>query len=92
MSSGNEQSFLQDIREAIRRIQSYTADTDYDEFHVDIKTQDAVMRNLEIIGEDTKLPIFLGAISVGCAINLSITTLGSILILSGTLSKMICRH
>lgn len=54
MSSGNEQSFLQDIREAIHRIQSYTTDMNYDEFQADIKTQDAVMLNLEIIGEATK--------------------------------------
>ena len=54
MSSVNEQAFLKDILEAIRRIQSYTDGLDYDGFQADTKTQDAVMRNLEIIGEATK--------------------------------------
>lgn len=54
MSSSHEQAFLQDIREAIHRIHSYTAGLDYDSFQADIKTQDAVLRNLEIIGEATK--------------------------------------
>ena len=54
MSSSNEQAFLTDIREAIHRIQSYTEGMDYDEFQADTKTQDAVMRNLEILGEATK--------------------------------------
>ncbi len=54
MSSVNEQSFLKDILEAIHRIQSYTENMDYDGFQTDTKTQDAVMRNLEIIGEATK--------------------------------------
>jgi uncharacterized protein with HEPN domain len=54
MSSLNEQAFLRDIREATHRILSYTVGMDYDEFQADIKTQDAVIRNLEIIGEATK--------------------------------------
>jgi uncharacterized protein with HEPN domain len=54
MSSVNEQAFLNDILEAIRRIQAYTVAMDYDGFQNDTKTQDAVMRNLEIIGEATK--------------------------------------
>ena len=54
MSSVNEQSFLKDILEAIHRIQSYTENMDYDGFQTDTRTQDAVMRNLEIIGEATK--------------------------------------
>lgn len=54
MSNVNEQSFLKDILEAIHRIQSYTEDMNYDAFQSDTKTQDAVMRNLEIIGEATK--------------------------------------
>jgi uncharacterized protein with HEPN domain len=54
MSSAKEEAFLKDILEAIRRIQAYTEDTDYDAFCADTKTQDAVMRNLEIVGEATK--------------------------------------
>lgn len=54
MCSEKEQAFLQDIREAINRIQPYVADMDDKNFQNDLKTQDAVIRNLEIIGEATK--------------------------------------
>lgn len=54
MYSTKEEAFLKDMQEAIRRIQAYTEETDYDAFCADIKTQDAVMRNLEIIGKATK--------------------------------------
>jgi len=43
--------YLDDILEAIGRIQEYTASLDYGMFAQDRKTQDAVVRNLEIIGE-----------------------------------------
>ena len=42
---------LDDILEAIERIRKYTQNLDEAEFSSDIKTQDAVIRNLEIIGE-----------------------------------------
>ncbi len=42
---------LDDILEAIAKIRDYTADLDYAAFAKDAKTQDAVVRNLEIIGE-----------------------------------------
>ena len=48
------EDFLRDIREAVRRIRMYTDAMTYDHFLADIKTQDAVTRNLEIIGEATK--------------------------------------
>ncbi len=54
MCSVKEQAFLRDIGEAIRRIQLYTKDLEYEAFLADTKTQDAVVRNLEIIGEATK--------------------------------------
>ena len=54
MCSVKEQAFLQDIGEAARRIQSYTTGMSYEAFLNDTKTQDAVVRNLEIIGEATK--------------------------------------
>lgn len=53
MFSGKEQTFLRDIKEAVHRIQSYTTDMDYELIQTDLKTQDAVLRNLEIIGEAT---------------------------------------
>ena len=43
--------YLDDIIEATRRIKEFTDRMDFDAFKADIKTQDAVVRNLEIIGE-----------------------------------------
>lgn len=43
--------YLDDILEAIDKIRDYTAGMDYTAFSKDTKTQDAVIRNLEIIGE-----------------------------------------
>ncbi len=54
MSKRTDRDFLSDIQEAIRRIGKYTAGITYQAFLEDTKTQDAVIRNLEIIGEATK--------------------------------------
>jgi len=54
MSVRPDSVYLADIREAIRRIGEYVVGTPYEQFRKDIRTQDAVMRNLEIIGEATK--------------------------------------
>ncbi|MFQ5614135.1 MAG: DUF86 domain-containing protein [Anaerolineae bacterium] len=54
MSERTDRDFLNDIQEAIRRIAEYTAGMSYQAFLEDVKTQDAVIRNLEIIGEATK--------------------------------------
>ncbi len=43
--------YLQHMAQAIDNIQSYTAGMDATSFKADRKTQDAVIRNLEIIGE-----------------------------------------
>ena len=43
--------FVQDILESIRKVHTYLGNMTYDEFLADGKTQDAVMRNLEVIGE-----------------------------------------
>ncbi len=43
--------YLDDILEAIQQIRIYVADQSEDVFAKDRKTQDAVVRNLEIIGE-----------------------------------------
>ncbi|MHA1717439.1 MAG: HepT-like ribonuclease domain-containing protein [Promethearchaeota archaeon] len=45
---------LKDILEAINRIETYTKNMNYEKFLEDIKTQDAVARNIEIIGEAVK--------------------------------------
>jgi len=54
MSERVDRDFLSDIREAARRVGAYTAAMTYDAFLADIRTQDAVIRNLEIIGEAAK--------------------------------------
>lgn len=54
MSERTNQEFLSDIREALQRISTYVAGLDYEAFVEDTKTQDAVIRNLEILGEATK--------------------------------------
>jgi len=54
MSSRSDRDLLSDILEALRRARSYTADQSYDQFLADTKTQDAVIRTLEILGEATK--------------------------------------
>ncbi len=54
MSECADEAWLKDILEGTRRIQLYTKDMEYDAFLKDFKTQDAVVRNIEIIGEATK--------------------------------------
>ena len=54
MSKRQEVELLSDVKEAIKRIGTYTQKMEYKEFLQDIKTQDAVVRNLEIIGEAVK--------------------------------------
>ena len=46
--------YLEDILEAARKIRLYTAGLSFEEFCDDSKTADAVIRNLEIIGEAIK--------------------------------------
>lgn len=43
--------YLDDILEAVESIAGYTSGLDFEAFRQDRKTQDAVLRNLEIIGE-----------------------------------------
>jgi len=54
MSERTDQEFLSDIREAIQRISTYLTGIDYEIFVKDTKTQDAVIRNMEILGEAAK--------------------------------------
>jgi uncharacterized protein with HEPN domain len=55
MSKREDTAVIQDIKEAIDRIISYTSKMEYDDFLRDYKTQDAVVRNIEILGEAAKL-------------------------------------
>jgi len=54
MSRRSDEMLLTDILEASTRISRYIDSMNYDEFLKDIKTQDAVVRNIEIIGEAVK--------------------------------------
>ena len=55
MSKREPAAVIQDIREAASRIISYTSKMEYEDFLQDYKTQDAVIRNIEILGEAAKL-------------------------------------
>lgn len=58
MSERLPELLLEDILEAITKIQDYTKDMSLNSFGEDEKTIDAVVRNLEIIGEAAnKLPL-----------------------------------
>lgn len=54
MSERSEQAFLRDMLEAAERISTYCRNMDYDAFLGDVRTQDAVVRNIEILGEAAK--------------------------------------
>ncbi len=54
MSKRTDAALLGDIREAIRRIEAYARHLTYPQFLRTIQTQDAVVRNLEILGEAVK--------------------------------------
>lgn len=54
MSERSDAEFIRDIVEAISRISAYTTGMTYEAFLADTKTQDATVRNLEIIGEAVK--------------------------------------
>jgi len=46
--------YFEDILQAIASIETYIKDMSFNDFTEDRKTQDAVVRNLEVIGEATK--------------------------------------
>jgi len=54
MSERQIKDSLQDMLEAARRIILYIENTVFEEFQKDFKTQDAVLRNLEVLGEAAK--------------------------------------
>jgi len=49
-----DKEYLADIVEAVERIVAYTRELTYEEFLTDRKTQDAVLRNLQVMGEAVK--------------------------------------
>lgn len=54
MSRRELKLYIEDINQAITKIDEYTKDILYVNFEEDTKTIDAVVRNLEIIGEAAK--------------------------------------
>lgn len=54
MPSRGDAEFLANIKEAIHRVKTHITGMSYEAFSEDIKTQDVVVRNLEIIGEAAK--------------------------------------
>ncbi len=54
MSERGDEEFINDIKDSIYKIEQYTKKMGYEKFLKDTKTQDAVIRNIEIIGEATK--------------------------------------
>ena len=49
-----DREYLADTVEAVQRIVAYTGELTYEEFLTDRKTQDAVLRNLQVLGEAVK--------------------------------------
>ena len=57
MSKRPSELLIEDILESIEKIESYTENISFENFQNDSKTVDAVVRNLEIIGEaSSRLP------------------------------------
>ncbi len=54
MSERGDLELVADMREAIARIERYTAGRSYETFLQETMVQDAVVRNLEILGEAAK--------------------------------------
>ena len=54
MSKRGDRELLIDMLESIRRVQMYVDGLEYQDFINDLKTQDAVIRALEILGEASK--------------------------------------
>lgn len=50
----NQKLYVCDILDAVTLIESFVMDMDYEEFRKDAKTQSAVIRQFEIIGEAVK--------------------------------------
>ena len=54
MSKRSDMDLIDDILICIEKIELYIKDIDYDKFTDDAKTQDAVVRNIDVIGEAVK--------------------------------------
>jgi uncharacterized protein with HEPN domain len=54
MSKRDARLFLSDMAEAVEKIENWVRDISYEKFVADRMLQDAVVRNLEILGEAAK--------------------------------------
>ncbi|WP_199247440.1 DUF86 domain-containing protein [[Phormidium] sp. ETS-05] len=54
MSSRTQRECLTDMLDAIQRARTYINSMSYEEFSADLKTQDATIRTLEVLGEASK--------------------------------------
>ena len=54
MSKRSDIDLIDDILICFAKVKEYISEISYDEFILDHKTQDAVIRNIEIIGEAVK--------------------------------------
>lgn len=90
---------LLDIKDAIKRINAYTKGMSFEDFSSDLLVQDAVLRNLTVIGEAAKNFLkrlqksptkWNGKILQGSEIFLCISISGWTLKPSGALSRRIC--
>ena len=54
MSTRQDREFLQDILDAIQRVETYTTGLTFEQFLEDFKTQDAILRNIQVLGEAIK--------------------------------------
>jgi uncharacterized protein with HEPN domain len=54
VSERSNRLYVNDILESIKRIEDYTANLSYDDFIKNDLVKDAVLRNLEVIGEAAK--------------------------------------
>jgi hypothetical protein len=60
MISRDYKLFIEDIFDSIEKIERYVEGMDFDSFTADGKTVDAVIRNIEIIGEAAKnIPVVI---------------------------------
>jgi len=55
MSKRTDHDLIEDMLICISKIRQYSHGVSYEDFVNDFKTQDAIIRNLEIIGEASKL-------------------------------------
>jgi uncharacterized protein with HEPN domain len=53
-SKRRDRDYLGDILEAMQRLIAYTEEMSYEQFMGDTRTQDAVLRNVKVIGEAVK--------------------------------------